>query len=827
MRLWRNKTFVRVLVLVQLLLMAESSFLANYSWALTTGPFQPEYISYEEPGATDMVNLLTGDFSFSLPVMEVPGPEGSFSLPLSYHAGIGPDQEASWVGLGWTMNPGAITRAVNGYPDDANGESHSITKKDLTGVRGWTSSILGFGEVGWNTMQGHYGMVNLLLVSLEYDNKGVSSVGVAGLSVSRNGLKFDAAAFGLTLLSIGLTAGLGEVVTGLGLLKQETYDFITNTASMGISALSGSNPMNAPDLGAWQYSRKVKQEFLHKDYWIWLDQARTEKMYGALYLGNAPTASYTNTDPSVNLNLTTNGVSTPLSSFPRSTSTGSVGSASDMSQAVSSSANYYQTDNPSLLSTDNYSVKAPGISGSITPYRLDIGSVSMPREMSTNHDRLVSVGYLNNYKVPFIYDGTPTNAYFQHVGGASGVNSPTFYFGASSTNSYVPSVSTLNLNLNDVVLQNQRIGPNITNNRIAKESHVEWISNEDILNEATRSSLGFQDFLTGTPRTTFRTNVNIPGIYQSMAFYSSMPSFSATIPINAQDISKFAVGQIVDLNLTIHQTGQSDQLSTVSGATISSVGSASITVSSGSISPYLGMNVDIQLILHIPQDISKAIGGYSITNSGGVTYHFAIPAYDYEQITTMKDLSDPSNKYTVLNRLGAFANTWLLTAITGPDYVDRGPGGTANGIVDDADWGYWVKLNYGLYSSNFQWRIPFSGDRNDPANTSATNTIGRKQMYYLNSVETRSHVALFVKDLRLDSKSVNGVQSLKLTDMCLVKKEVYQTWMSTYSVPNYSTGTDNICIIPTLPAGSLNNLYQNSIKRVSFGYVSSPFLGQH
>ncbi|MBL7853225.1 MAG: hypothetical protein JNL17_02430 [Cyclobacteriaceae bacterium] len=126
----------RALAVLLLFIFIQSVFVPNYVWALTTGPHQPEYISFEEPGATDMVNLLTGDFSYSLPILEVPGPEGSFSVPLTYNAGIGPDQEASWVGLGWTLNVGAITRQYNGFPDDANGEQQTINMKDLTGVRG-------------------------------------------------------------------------------------------------------------------------------------------------------------------------------------------------------------------------------------------------------------------------------------------------------------------------------------------------------------------------------------------------------------------------------------------------------------------------------------------------------------------------------------------------------------------------------------------------------------------------------------------------------------------------------------------------------------------
>ena len=66
----------------------------------------------------DMVNLLTGDFAYQIPLSNIPGPYGNYPLSLSYHAGISPQQEASWVGLGWSLNPGVINRDVRGVPDD-------------------------------------------------------------------------------------------------------------------------------------------------------------------------------------------------------------------------------------------------------------------------------------------------------------------------------------------------------------------------------------------------------------------------------------------------------------------------------------------------------------------------------------------------------------------------------------------------------------------------------------------------------------------------------------------------------------------------------------
>src|SRR5690349_14582256 len=177
MKFFRSK----VISICLLITFVQSLFPPTYLLALTTGPHQPEYTSYEEPGASDMVNLLTGDFTFNLPILEVPGPEGSFSLPLSYHGGVGLDQEASWVGLGFSLNAGNISRTINQFPDDAAGESQAVTVKDLTGIYGYHMTT-GFWSAGWNNQTGSYGSVSLLgIVNAEWQGNRLSSVGVAGV----------------------------------------------------------------------------------------------------------------------------------------------------------------------------------------------------------------------------------------------------------------------------------------------------------------------------------------------------------------------------------------------------------------------------------------------------------------------------------------------------------------------------------------------------------------------------------------------------------------------------------------------------------------------
>lgn len=826
MRVFRKRLFTRSIAVFLLGTFLQSIFLPQYAQALTTGPHQPEYTSYEEPGATDMVNLLTGDFSFSLPVLDVPGPEGSFSLPLTYNAGVGTDQEASWVGLGWSMNPGVILRDINQYPDDANGEAHSITMKDLTGLRGWTSSVLGLGNIGWNTDKGHYGSISLLgLADVNWDNSGVSSVGVAGVSVGKNGVGIDAVKMGIAILSFASMGGVSALKNGAEFAKQASLNFGMGAfLSFGTSMMPSALPSVAGG-GAWSYNMTVTQGLFYKNYWIWLDKTRTEKMYGSLYLGNSPTQTYS--DPMTTVNFNLNGTGQSLTTFSQNSG---AGSASDINQYIDPGKSYSDIDNPIAIADDSYSVKAPGISGAISPYRLETGAVSMPREMTSNHVRFNPVSFLNNYKVPFVYEGANNGSYFHHVGSATTVTQPTFYLGATSSTSSDPSpVSpcpcfTINMNVTDPTLQTNRIRSDVaTTNKLPSVNHVEWLSNEEILNETMRASVGFMDFLSGTARTNFRQTIEASNPYAVQTFYSTSNSFSSTLVLPSA-INTFTTQDIVDLNLTVIPANGPNQYVTISNLPISSVAQNSISFNSPSLNPYLGLNVNTEIILKKVQNPQKSIGGYSITNSNGLTYHFALPVYDFSHVITNKDVLDPNNKQQIFRRVGGFANAWLLTAITGPDFVDRGGVNNApNGIVDMADWGYWVKINYAKLSTDFQWRLPYQGDVLDAKGTSMSNAQGTKQMYYLNSIETRSHVAIFFKDFRNDSRSVNGVQSVKLNEICLVNRDVFNKLVlpvaqGGYGLPDVTSGINNFCW-----AGLANNcqpyLYQNTLKRIALTHT--------
>src|SRR6202000_2705082 len=96
----------RVIAAFFLALLVVQDFYPAAAYALTSGPSQPEMEKFSPAGVSDMVDLFSGDFKYDIPLMDV----GGYPLNLTYHSGSGIEDEASWVGAGWTLNPGSMNR---------------------------------------------------------------------------------------------------------------------------------------------------------------------------------------------------------------------------------------------------------------------------------------------------------------------------------------------------------------------------------------------------------------------------------------------------------------------------------------------------------------------------------------------------------------------------------------------------------------------------------------------------------------------------------------------------------------------------------------------
>jgi hypothetical protein len=153
------------------------------------------------------------------------------------------------------------------------------------------------------------------------------------------------------------------------------------------------------------------------------------------------------------------------------------------------------------------------------------------------------------------------------------------------------------------------------------------------------------------------------------------------------------------------------------------------------------------------KNVSNQIGGFSITRSDGKTYHYSLPVYAYNE-TRVFTKYDRQNKKTEreIKNTQPYAYTWLLTAITGSDFVDR----NNNKIPDESDWGEWTSFVYGAWSESFSYRSPGEGTLKE-IDGSEVYSYGQKQLYYLDAVYSRTNTALFVKSIRKDAKSVTSL----------------------------------------------------------------------
>lgn len=705
--------FKRTLAILMAILVLNQVFFPCVAFALTSGPNSPEASSFEPVDTTDMVNPLTGDFTYGMPLLEVPGPEGGYPLSLSYHAGIQPNEDASWVGLGWSLNPGAITRNVNGYPDDFKDITNTARSYWSGGTTKTVGVSVGIGlgpasvNFGLSFSQDTYrgfGVGGSLGVGVGiYQSNSGTSVGTIGFSVGispygepyaglNGGLSFGQATKEGMKLNLDASLNVGNSVSvgagaSVGWGNGERGIKKMQGSFLGLSIDSDGGKFSGSVLGIASSVNNANEGRIQTESSGWSFSI-------PLGINIGISSTYTRYWSDETVNVATNGVLYQPTGV--------------------SNANYfdnrafdtYRMLNPDrtnpLISNDpdkiaggtypdfdNYNVSAQGLSGSMRPYIYQKTIYAQNKINNEDHNndvvaRLVASNVNEPNKFAFRFINDFSNSYRQE--------------------SVNPTVSQFNF-ANAVYGNNdQNYGYDASENRLAGSKHVQYFTHEEI-------SSG---------------NAKAKGL-----------------------ISGPGNGYLFDLN---------------------------------------------------PEIVAKQIGAFMITNASGVTYHFALPVYSMEETVYSERIARPSGSltYNSLYKHFKYAYNWMLTAITGPDYIDR----NNNGDVDDEDWGYWIQFNYGKWSDSYGWRNPSEGFHRDIDNGFQSYSKGFKEIYYLNSIKTRSHVAIFEKSYRADGKSVsdyfpflnnnggvpsdnNGtVSSLKLNKIYLMKAEDYKEIATNPYLPN-------------------------------------------
>lgn len=622
-----------------------------------SGPNAPEAMQFEPVDATDMVNLVTGDVSYVLPLLSIPSPEGDFPIAINYHAGIAMDQEASWVGLGWNLNVGAINRSVMGIADDMNGSVSLLTHfdyigKDINNYISVSVPINGISvgvNVSWGSSWSVGGSVGL-----------TNGLGI-GMSAGSEGVGFS---LGYQANGIGGSVSSGPSGWGVGLgYSSAIADMDVSFSSHGVgvsgrigfivmpgfsSESSGNTYTNYSD---WHvYALFIKFGHIIARHFFF--QKEIKNNYGVIYFSN------NNLDSDKDYH--SEGVQT----------TKNIADVLVYPYNFIDYADNDQIEKSSQLmlpAYDSYVVNAQGLNGTISPRFFKPGLIY-------GNGRSVASGLPD---IDYDYD----NGLYEddHL-----IKEEIFY---ANNLSDLPKISGISSNIYFYF-----------NN--LSESYLK-IREGNFTSHSGDIIWGNTDFSGGQLETSNNYNTN------------------KHRKVNSNFVEYFTNKEIRDNKAGILKRGFLETESINDGT----------------------QNPRSNITLFDPD----GIGAFSIVASDGKTYHFSLPVYEFETFFA-KDL--PNDSYYEQISTGKYAYTWLLTAITGPDFIDRPNDSDILGTVGDEDYGFWIKFEYGKWTDGYIWQLPFAKRNNEAY------SWGRKQIYYLNSIVSRTHTAYFIKSLRNDGLGI-------------------------------------------------------------------------
>jgi hypothetical protein len=178
----------------------------------------------------------------------------------------------------------------------------------------------------------------------------------------------------------------------------------------------------------------------------------------------------------------------------------------------------------------------------------------------------------------------------------------------------------------------------------------------------------------------------------------------------------------------------------------------------------------------------------------------------------------------------AYAYSYLLSGILSPDYVDK----TGDGISLD-DNGTGIKFNYSKIDS-YKWRTPFGNKKNgdahvpegslnrallaDPDDDKGSIVYGEKEIYYVHSIESKTKVAYFITEDRLDGLGVTdwkGALDMGTKQKCLKEIRLYskENLSKPIKVVKFEYGYD---LCPNTPNSIASGGGKLTLKKVWFEY---------
>lgn len=740
----------------------------SVSLALTEGPSQPEVQSFTPIGTSDMVDLSSGDFNYNIPLLDV----GGYPINLAYNSGVTMDDEASWVGLGWNINPGAITRSMRGIPDDFNGD---IVDKEFNMKANITAGVslgVGWELAGWDGISLNVGM------SINYNS-------YTGFFASQ---------------SIGAQVGFGAGM-GLGLgLTSSSNEGVTINPSVSYSKKSKMNEdVDKKISGSVGLSWNSRQGL--KDISTSGSVSATEST-----LSNIETKK-----GSVEAHQRLGSGSTGSSiSFSNSTYTPSITTAManvSISFSAKIGGDVYLNDPTGHISgyfSSQSQLRNYTSSGSYGYMYLNRGQFDPSATLDFNRDNDVS--YVKGASILPLVNVTYDLFNVSGQGIAAQFRPYQSSIGHVFDNKVNSGGGGAQLGLEVGAGGLVKAGFSVTTN-FSTSNSGNW---DDASNRAQKKlRYSIEDRMTDHEAVYFR-NIGEFGVDEEQTRFTSLGGFDPvrirliTLGVDVVAAAKYETNAYQQFNISGNYKRQQR---VKRNQAIMNLSRAEV--------PVAGLHSYVS-----PHGKNHHIGEFTIYKPDGERYVYGIPAYNTiqkEATFNVGEVSSPpadglvsysagqdntidnqkgTDKYHQKQTTPAYAHSYLLTAVLGSDYQDldnvRGPssGDLGNYVLFDYD------ANPSLSGvqpaiSDYKWRVPYQenkanyneGLRTLNGDNKGSYVYGEKEIWYLQKIETKTQVAIFhlsdrhdgyeVKDENGGINASTGQSMMKLDKIVLYARTDY------------------------------------------------------
>jgi hypothetical protein len=687
--------------------------------ALTGGPTQPEFASFEPVDVTDLVNTPTGDFTYVVPLGEVKTPGGvGYPVTLAYHAGIMHEQEATWVGLGWTLNPGAINRVIRGFADDYDGE--------------WSSSqMMNNGETGWNFNLGvGYAGVSASIGWNEKGFQGITSVGLSfplGTGGGSNNpfslnLSYNVQA-GSFSIGPGVSGSLGKAFTaggGVGLTFGKNGD-VSAYAGVSLGAKVGKSSVGLLSFGM---STKGGAGF-------------------SVAGGSMSSGSFTNAG-SVSW-FESSSLSIPIPPVP----------TLSIDLSFSSWGWYYNQMVVSKGYGTIYSSK--GLSHDVITDNPVLATIMGQADDGTDGWNY----YLHSKPVPPLGGGgAPPPADFKRLYDRNEMIANEAAFSFPAQDMYTITGQGISGTFKPFV-SNALVCARMENPQVDEEHGIDGmvgVPTKDLVTGEIKYNNGYLNEFSCGVKQQFTNSILFKMCAENI--------------LNAVDVCTETYNPV---------TGVIDNSLAMIDPERKAAGTR--------IDPVFGLDGFSK----------KHLGGFVITDQEGKSYYYTLPLHNLENVSITKQGSNESYR----KDQGVYATTWLLRAVTGPDYMKNDwtasiveTSSEAEALLPhNGDFGYWVKFNYSYGYPvekntdgtlaiddsqekeriiSYPWRDPYTGNHTYKEGDKTVNNYmyGLKEETYLQSIETATEVAYFRTSPRYDGQGMDENQYPLVGDIQIDKDNV-------------------------------------------------------